>query len=495
MNTYPRKVVEMGYPDESDWVKDIADFTIEIAREKGVDFAEARLEVNNAEIIILNKGNLMALDKNQTKGLGLRIIAKGGMAFGAIPITDGKHSILDYISKTIKLAERVGERYSSPITLTEEPSHTDNWKVPVREGLWDISSEEKVTWIKSVDSDILDSCGEDHIPSRMFIFQNRTKNGFFVDSRGSKINSNHSLMKIYSLMTAKGTNGSEQSWVELGGSGGWELRNEMQIKEDFIDRAKELVKAAEIAKPINSGSTIDMVVGGEVAGIIAHENAGHPSEADRIWGREAAQAGESYLVDKKIGDQLGSENVTILDDPTIPKSLGYYKYDSEGVKARPKILIKNGKYEEMMHNRETASKFSIGKSNAAARAVNWYNEPIIRMSNTHFAIGDYKPDELTEDINDGLFMKSFQEWNIDDRRWQCKYVGNVAYRIKKGEITDEMVKRPVLEISTASLFNAIDGCSNKLEFIGATCGKSDPMQGVPVWMGGPNVRLRNIRLG
>lgn len=40
---------------------------------------------------------------------------------------------------------------------------------------------------------------------------------------------------------------------------------------------------------------VDLVISPEVAGIAVHESVGHPYEADRIFGREAAQAGRASL--------------------------------------------------------------------------------------------------------------------------------------------------------------------------------------------------------
>ncbi|MEM1877972.1 MAG: TldD/PmbA family protein, partial [Desulfurococcaceae archaeon] len=57
------------------------------------------------------------------------------------------------------------------------------------------------------------------------------------------------------------------------------------------------------------------------------------------------------------------------------------------------------------------------------------------------------------------------------------------------------VKYPVLEITTKSFYSNVDAADKDLKFYAGTCGKGEPMQGVPVWMGGPNVRLRNIRIG
>ena len=93
-------------------------------------------------------------------------------------------------------------------------------------------------------------------------------------------------------------------------------------------------------------------------------------------------------------------------------------------------------------------------------------------------------------------MRSFTEWNIDDRRYQSKYTGSEAYLIKDGEITDTMVKKPVMETTSVGMLSAVDAVSKNLRFdFPGTCGKSDPMQGIPVYAGGGEIRFREIRLG
>jgi TldD protein len=68
-----------------------------------------------------------------------------------------------------------------------------------------------------------------------------------------------------------------------------------------------------------------------------------------------------------------------------------------------------------------------------------------------------------------------------------------AFRIIKGEIM-ERIRNPVLEITTGNLFGSVDAASRELEFEAAICGKGDPMQGAPVWHGGPTIRLRRVKL-
>ena len=132
-------------------------------------------------------------------------------------------------------------------------------------------------------------------------------------------------------------------------------------------------------------------------------------------------------------------------------------------------------------------------SNGSARASSYNREPIIRMANTYFVPGDYSLEELIEDVHKGVYIKSYMEWNIDDRRWSQRYVGLEAYLIENGELKG-LVKNPALEITTGGLYSSIDAVGKDLKFYPGTCGKGDPGQGVPVWFGGPSIRLRNVRL-
>jgi len=88
-------------------------------------------------------------------------------------------------------------------------------------------------------------------------------------------------------------------------------------------------------------------------------------------------------------------------------------------------------------------------------------------------------------------MKSFTEWNIDDKRFNQRYVGKEAYLIKDGEL-QYPVARPVIETTTLKFWSAVDAVSKEVEFDAATCGKGDPSQGVPVYTGGPCMRLREV---
>ncbi|MEM3671177.1 MAG: TldD/PmbA family protein, partial [Thermoprotei archaeon] len=147
----------------------------------------------------------------------------------------------------------------------------------------------------------------------------------------------------------------------------------------------------------------------------------------------------------------------------------------------------------LLQNRETAPIFGT-ESNASARATGFNREPIIRMANTYIEPGDWDADELIRDTKHGVYIKSFMEWNIDDKRLNQRYVGLEAYLIENGELTSAL-NQPAFEITTPKYWSSINARAKDLQFYEGVCGKGDPMQGAPVYFGAPHIRLSGIKVG
>ncbi len=469
--------------------KDLAEYCIEFGEKLGVEYVEARFVNDTVRGLAFRNGMLVSGGFTPSSGIGVRVLVDGSMGFASFDRLE-KGLAEETITVAAKMAKNAKRK--NPIDLGKPIANEAKWKMEAKEPLNDVD----IDTIKEFCTDINKQMAG--LASFVFMFNTKVIEQYLVTSEGTKIDSQLSYLIMYAILTAEAPGGSEQKFLDLTLAGGWERIRDTGLIENVKDEVERLQKAAETAVKIDELMTqpIDMVVGPEVAGIIAHENVGHPSEGDRIMGREGAQAGESFWRDLKIGEsRVGSDAVNVSEDPTIPKTSGYYVYDDEGVKARKRELIKDGILHEPLLNREFGTKFGSG-SNAAARATGFNREPIIRMANTFFEPGDYSFEELVEDVKLGVYMRSFQEWNIDDRRYQSKYTGSEAYLIKNGEITDTMVKRPIMETTSVGMLSAIDAVTKNLRFdFPGTCGKSDPSQGIPVYAGGGDIRFRGIRLG
>ncbi|MEM2922681.1 MAG: TldD/PmbA family protein [Candidatus Bathyarchaeia archaeon] len=472
----------------------LVELAIDYARRLKVAYAEARFQSDVRESIILKNGILEASVLEEERGISIRIVVDNSLGFAATNILT-RRSVQDAVKKAFEAAKAGSRILKNGVSMSrEEPAH-GRVEVKPRVKPRDVDLESKVQLLNEADDETKAFMGKTNVkfPARILTLDTWNTEKFLMTSEGSSVYSNIPRAALFTLLTAyHPEKGSVQRFFNLGGTGGWEIVERWDLPKVFREEAYSLSMIALEAEKPPKGK-MDVVLGPEVVGIVSHESCGHPSEADRILGREAAQAGETYLKTDSLGLRVGSPHVNVVDDPTVKGSFGFYRYDEEGVEARKRTLIKEGVINEFLHNRETASIFGV-HSNGASRAAAYNREPIVRMANTFLEPGDHTKEELIEGVREGIYVKNFMEWNIDDRRFNQRYVGLEAYRIEKGELK-ERVRNPVLEITTVGLWSAVDAVGEDLEFQAAYCGKGDPLQGIPVWTGGPHVRLRDVRLG
>ncbi len=440
-------------------------------------YLEVRYHKNDSTSIFLMNGQLLGLAKESYSGYSVRAYDKGILYFSSSTKPEDLN---------LKAIESKGWE-----ELGDEDVNAGKYEVKQGKPFDSMPIDEKIKYFK----DIYNKLKNLDIKSKLVNFniwysesteekEIMFKDGSVVKGFVPRISVFYTLVLQYQDKTV--TVASD----EFGASGGLELLDNWKIEEKLEEKIKEVDKVLTKGKPPKEGKT-DVILSSMLAGIMAHESVGHPFEADRVLGREGAQAGLSYLKDLKT-KKIGSEVVNVIDDPTLLNSNGFFTIDDEGVKARPKYLIKEGEINELLQDRFSSPKFGV-KSNGSARAMSFNREPIIRMSNTYFKPGNMSFQELIEDVKEGVYFKSYMEWNIDDMRLGERYVGLEAYEIKNGEIGDPLLF-PVLEGKTTEFLPAVDAVDNELKFYAGLCGKGDPDQGVPVWLGGPDLRLRNIKI-
>jgi len=475
-------------------LEELTEYAMSRAESLGAEYVEARFQRDVQDSIILKNGVPEAVMLEENKGISVRVLVNGALGFASTNKLT-KKDVKNASIKAYEMAHAAAKILRKRTSMDESDLETAKVEVKPRIDFNSIDVETKTELLSDAYKQAAEEAANNKIKISACILTLDTwkTEKLLVTSDGAYVRSFTPRAAVSTLITAfHPQKGTIQRSFDLGGTGGWEIVEKWNLPELFKKETRTLSEILLYAEKKPSGKT-DVVLGPELVGLICHESSGHPGEADRILGREAAQAGETYLKADSIGLRVGSSLVNVVDDPTLEGSFGFYSYDDEGVKARKRVLIKEGVINEFLHNRETASIFKL-KSNGSARSVAFNREPIVRMANTYLEPGDYSKEELFEDVKDGVYIKSFMEWNIDDRRFNQRYVGLEAYRIEKGELK-ERVRNPILEVTTIGLWSSVDAVGKDLDFQAAYCGKGDPMQGIPVWTGGPHIRLRNVTLG
>lgn len=473
-------------------MRELADFAVDYATELGADYAEARFQSVLGNVYLMKNGNPEVAGFLREQGVGIRVVVNGGLNFASLNRPD-KNLVKRRVKEAVKMAKASVRIMKKPISLSPEKVVEEKWEVRPRIPFEEISMKEKIELLSDVDKTVSSPDEvKTFVPSRILQLIESATEKYLVNSEGTTILSKVPRIFFVAFLAAHEKGETEQDYIQKGESRGWEAVEEWKLIEHAKERAKTLGKILKTGGKASKGK-IDLILGNQIAGLMAHESTGHPYEADRIFGREAAQAGESFITRDMMRKKIGSEAVTVVDDPTLKNSYGYYLYDDEGVPAGRRFLMKEGIVNEFLHNRETAAEMGVS-SNASARSSGFNREPIVRMANTFILPGDHTFDELMEGVRLGVYIKTFGEWTIDDRRYGMRFVGRECYLIDKGELKG-MVRNPILEITTPGFYSSIDALDRNILFDAGTCGKGDPSQGIPVWHGAPNVRVRGVRLG
>jgi TldD protein len=453
-----------------------ADYAIGLAEKLGAEYAEAYVESSYGYSYALEQGALNSSSYFEKLGIRIRILK------------DARLYVFSTNSLDKANLRRAIEGFRGfrgvETRLSEEKAEKASYKVDDRVS---VDTHDFLNDLMQIDKALAE---KKYVRFRSLYGGAGRSKTYLANSEGSKITANLPMVSSFiSIIVGNGTE-TRQRILQFGATGGFEA-----MRADDME-AQALEDSANMMKVIEKGVTLsqeqlreikNVVMAPEIAGIAVHESVGHPHEADRVYGREAAQAGTSYLTPKNLGMEIGSEAITLVDDPTVRNSYGFYLYDDEGVKAEPKVLVEKGLQTGLLLNREYAKVMGT-HSNGSARSDSYSNEPLIRMSNTYLKPGTASFEEIISEARNGVYIKNFMEWNIDDTRSFARYQGNEAYMIKNGRI-DKPVKNFVIESGTIDFWHAARLMGNDLKRFVGNCGKGEPMQGVPVTMGGPTTLL------
>ncbi|MEZ0290736.1 MAG: TldD/PmbA family protein [Sulfolobales archaeon] len=465
---------------------------VEHALHLGASYAEARYHSIDEFSISTRNGLVIGGGRSISRGIAVRVLVKGALGFASTN-TLTRESVRKTVENAYSKASSISNLMKTALVMSRERLGRARYEVYQKKALHNVPIEEKLSLHREIARNVGLAVRESKLVSLLVNYSESIEEKIILNSDGAYIESKIPRPHLYvNISLAHPQKGTIQKFESIGGSGGYEILEIDRVVRELTELTGTMEKILLTGREPPK-EPVDVVLGSEIVGLVMHESVGHPLEADRVLGREAAQAGESYFKPHMLGERIGNKYGTVIDDPTIPNSNGFFLYDDEGVPARPKYLYKEGVINELLHNRFTAPIFGVS-SNASARSMDYRSEPIVRMSNTYLEPGDMSFEELIEDIKYGVFIKSYMEWNIDDTRWGQRYGGLEAYEIVDGELRG-FIRNPAIEFTTKTFFSNIVGKDRELRFYAATCGKGEPSQGVPVWVGGPNVRLSKMRLG
>ena len=457
-------------------LQDFADKAVKYSEKLGIQYCDARAEQQEQKSVLIENNEIEYIRTNDDRGIGIRIIKDGTWRFFSITNPESFEQIKEKIEKSVK------DTYNSAknnIDLYPNISNKTKIDYPV---LKKPTLENIINLGLEGSKIILDT---PKIIKSIVNPRYTINSKYFVNTEGAEIEQNFTDTVIEMITVARQSGITQSINITEGGRGGLE---QITSKNKIQCSAKEIsIKAAQLTNAqLVKEEKATLVMNPDFVSLLTHEILGHPSEADRILGKEMAWAGGAWWKNK-LGDKIASENLNVFDDPTIKESLGWYYFDDEGVETKRTTLVEKGILKNHMQNRETSKIFNSNPT-GNMRATNYRFMPLIRMACTCIGNGDWDVNEIIKGVNHGYLISNMKIPSIDMKRYNWSISCQYAQKIENGEITDML--RDVIVMGTApEFFESIDACGNDFTIRPITnCGKGDPMQSMIMGNGGPTIR-------
>jgi len=216
-----------------------------------------------------------------------------------------------------------------------------------------------------------------------------------------------------------------------------------------------------------------------------HEVVGHALEADHVL------SGLSPFSELSFGDEVGSEQITVIDSPDAAHGCGWLDVDDQGATADEVVLVDRGCLAGLMHDRVSAAMAGVAHTGNGRRR-DYRDSACPRMRNIVIAPGPHEPTSLMSGISDGLYIERLGAGQADLAADRFVFAVAAARRIRNG-VPREAVGPLMVSGGITATLAEIEGVANDLVVSGEPhlCEKGST---VVTGLAGPTLRLGQLEV-
>ncbi len=442
----------------------------------GGELAEVYLENTESLRLVLDDRKLEQAVRGNDIGGGVRVFYGNTAAYAYTD--DLSEEALIEAAKAAASAARGSNKPSLLVDLTQTPSpHSFGIDRPFEE----MSTAAKANILRSMDeaarsvsSDVVQvGVRYDEISRRVHVYNS---NGVWAED-------DREILEFRGQVTAQ-RNGILQSAVTgLGAQSGLEFFEQRDPIASIIDAAESTILMLD-AKPAPAGE-MTVVIPNGWGGVLFHEACGHCMEADFITNGSSAYAG-------LVGERIGPDFLSAIDDGTIPGRRGTMHFDDEGTPTQRTVLIEKGILKEYMWDLTEARRMGRA-STGNGRRESFRHMPMPRMTNTFIDAGPHDPEEIIGSVKKGIFAKRMGGGQVEIGRGDYVFAVTEGWLIEDGKLT-RPVRGATLVGNGPQTLREIDMIGNDLALDPGMghCGKT---QSAKVSVGQPTVRVPKLTVG
>ena len=197
------------------------------------------------------------------------------------------------------------------------------------------------------------------------------------------------LVRVNVMVTVEKNGKRERGNAGGGGRFDYARLTAGSLIEDLAREAVRLALVKVEAEPAPAGA-MPVVLGPGWPGVLLHEAVGHGLEGD--FNRKG-----SSIYSGRIGQQVASKGVTIVDNGTLADRRGSLSIDDEGTPTQSTTLIEDGVLTGYMQDSHNARLMGVAPT-GNGRRESYAHLPMPRMTNTYMEAGDHDPAEIIASV-------------------------------------------------------------------------------------------------
>lgn len=192
---------------------------------------------------------------------------------------------------------------------------------------------------------------------------------------------------------------------------------------------------------------------------------------------DAVQKGKSMLAGR-VGQQVASRMLTLVDDATYEGGIASFPFDGEGVPAQKNIVIEKGELKGFLY--DTYSGLKAGrKSSGNGIRGSFRSLPGVGTTNFMISPGEKSPDNLIAGIESGFYVTDVMGMHTANPISGEFSVGAAGIMIEQGRLTYP-VRGVTIAGNLLNLLQDIDEVGSDLRFYGGKAAATVRLQKISV---------------
>lgn len=274
----------------------------------------------------------------------------------------------------------------------------------------------------------------------------------------------------------------QRGFVGPGAMAGLEFYDTFDLEAAARQAAQE-AKIAAHAKKCPSGM-MTVVVDNGFGGLMFHEACGHSLEASSVSKGHSEFSG-------RLGQQVASPLVTLIDDGTLEGEWGSLHIDDEGNPTQRNVLIENGILKGYLTDKLESRRMGMSAT-GSGRRQSYRFAPEARMTNTFIAPGHSRREDIISATERGLFVGGINGGSVNPVTGEFNFSATGCRLIENGKLT-EPVQGPTLIGTGGQVLEQVDMVGDNLSLGQGYCYNNSGA--LFICAGQPTIRVKNILVG